>query len=335
MKKETSIFKYDNEINNILEIAYGFQKSRVLLTAHELNIFSILGDISKSAKEVSEEIPANKDAVERLLNALVGMGIIDKERNRYSNTRTGYSLLIRDNPNYMACLDHISNLSKSWSDLTEAVREGKPAGIDGSTIRSEEDLNKFISAMNWRAAKIAPELVKMLNLRNVETVIDIGCGSGALGMEMLKVNPNIELTLFDYPEVMKIANKHVERKSLTGIVKSLEGDLLNDNIGSGYDLVLMSQVLHAYSIWDNLTILNKVFSAMNHGGTLVVHEYILDENRITPEYNALFSLNMLIHTSGGNVMTENDLWMLFKETLFSDFKRVDTNFGTSLLFGKR
>jgi hypothetical protein len=74
---------------------------------------------------------------------------------------------------------------------------------------------------------------------------------------------------------------------------------------------------------------------MNHGGTLVVHEYILDENRITPEYNALFSLNMLIHTSGGNVMTENDLWMLFKETLFSDFKRVDTNFGTSLLFGKR
>ena len=189
--------------------------------------------------------------------------------------------------------------------------------------------------MNWRASKIAPELVKMIDLQNIETVIDIGCGSGALGMEMLKVNQNIELTLFDYPEVIKITKNHINRKSLSGIVKTLEGDLLNDNIGSGYDLVLLSQVLHAYSIWDNLTILNKVFSAMNHGGTLVVHEYILDEKRTSPDYNALFSLNLLLNTSNGNIMTENDLWMLLTETLFSDFKRVDTEFGTSLIFGKR
>ena len=335
MKKEKSIFAYDDEVNKILDLAYAFQKSRVLLTAHELNIFSILGDTSKSAKAISEEIPANKDAVERLLNALVSMDIIDKEGTRYSNTRTSYSLLVRDNPNYMSCLDHINNLSKSWTHLTEAVQEGKPAGRDNNGPRTDKELNQFIAAMHWRATKLAPEIVKNLDLKNIETAIDIGCGSGAIGMEMLKVNPNIDLTLFDFPEVIDITKKHIERKSLTGMVKTLEGDLLDDNIGSGYDLVIISQVLHSYSIWDSLAIMHKVFSAMNYGGTLVVHEFLLDEKRTSPEYNTLFSLNMLLNSGGGNVLTENDLWMLYKESLFSNFRKIDTSFGTALVFGRK
>ena len=333
MKKEKSIFNYDEGINQILDIAYGFQKSRILLTAMDLGIFDSIADNSKTASEIASDVSANPKSLERLLNALTAIDLLEKKGDKFSNSKASYALLVKGNPNYMSNLSYVDYVWDRWNSLTETVKTGSSSDTINIDKRSEDQIKDFASAIHWRASIQAPDIIRMLSLKNVQSALDLGCGSGVVGMEMLKVNPNIELTLFDSPEVIKIAKSHIDRKNLNGYVKTLEGDLLHDSIGKGYDLVLVSHLLRSYSFNDCLVIIRKVFDAMNMGGTIVIHEVLVNDNKYQPEYAAIQSLQLLVNTLGGDVLSETDVWLMFKESMFSKFRKVDTEFGTSLIFG--
>lgn len=335
MKRDKSIYNYDNEINDVLDIVYAFRKSRVILTAFEVGIFDAIADKSKNVREIIEHTSTDQSATTKILNALVSMGLLIKSDNRYSNSKTAYALLVKGNPNYMSVLKYFNYVWKKWNDLTEVVKTGKSKNPTDINQRNAEEMNDVISAVHWKAAIQAPEIIKQINLRNVESVLDLGCGTGIFGMEMLKVNPDIELTLFDYPEVIEIAQTHIDRKNLKGMVNTLSGDILTDNIGKGYDLVFLSQVLHNYSMNDNLHIIRKVFDSLNIGGTIVIHESLINGTKDEPEYQAIQSIHFMLLTLGGEILTETDLWLLFKESLFSNFRKEDTDFGSSLIFGTK
>lgn len=335
MKSESSLFRFEEKINNILDQSIAFTKSRVLLTAYELDIFTLIGENARSAKEIADEISANHNGVERLMNALVAMELLEKIGRKFRNSKASYTLLVRGNPHYMSNLNHMNFMWDRWTDLTEAVRLGtaiKPVPI---YERSEKQINDLMASAHWRDNLFAPELVKMIDLSNVETILDLGCGTGAISMELIKQNPLIHLTLFDYPCIIERTHQHIERKSLGSQISVLKGDITKDDFGKGYDMVLISQVLHRFSVWENLNTLRKVFDALNPGGTVVIHEYLLSESRDKPALAALFSLNMLVTTDTGDVITETDGWLLLRESMFSDIKTEETSFGTYLIIGKK
>ncbi|MGE5343443.1 MAG: methyltransferase [Candidatus Omnitrophota bacterium] len=322
--------------NDIMGMAMGFQKSRVLLTAFELGVFSVVGDDRKSPEEIAGELTVNARAVDRLMNALCAMGLLGKKDGLFFNTPTSKRYLTKQSPEYIAGLMHGANLWNTWSTLTEAVRNGKSVYTDASIDqRDPEWLKAFISAMHFRGKKAAPALVSMLDLSGVSSVLDVGGGSGVYAMAMVKANANIRATVFDLPNVVSLTRRYIESEGLYGKVATLEGDYHVDSLGSGYDLILLSSILHSHSSARNIKLLEKCVQALHPNGQVVVQEFIVDEDRVHPENAAFFALNMLVGTDGGDTYTESEVrgWMTWVG--LTAISRTDTPFGTTLMIGRK
>lgn len=325
----------DGSVSAILEIANAFKKSKTLLSACELDIFSTLGDEPKTSKEVSYDLGLSEKAVDRLMNALCCMQLLEKTGNKFTNTKGTRRFLVRGSQEYLGSMMHLTHMWETWGTLTEVIRTGE--SIRNAPINEKDDkwVKSFVKSMHRRSLMQAPDIVKMIDLSNVNKMLDLGCGSGLYSMEFVKEKPSIQAYAFDYPKVIEFADEHLKEAGLGNSVITMSGDVHKDDFGSGYDLVFVSFLLHYYSLWDNVKLLQKVYDSLNRGGTLVIQEHVIDDDRTQPEEAVVLSLHMLINTLGGDSFTETDLWIMLKEAWFKDFKNIKTMFGTNLIIAHK
>lgn len=293
------------------ELWSGFQVSRVVLTANDLNVFEGLAD-PKTAGQLAAELNTDARASGILLDAVASLGLLRKTGQQYRITPLARRFLLRSSPWYQGdMLRHADSLWKSWSGLDEVVRTGRPISRGG------RDHDVFIRAMHNNSVLTAPGVVDSLDLRGVRTALDLGGGPGTYGIELAK--RGIEVTLFDLPDTMAIAREIVGAAGVQG-VRFLQGDFHTDDIGSGYDLVLLSQILHSHSPEESIELLGKVRNVLNPKGKAVIHEFALAENRAAPPSGALFSINMLVNTPGGRSYTPREMTSWLKTAGFGPVK---------------
>lgn len=335
MKSLNIPFHNDKQKSYIHELAYSFQKSKVLFTAIELDIFTLLGDGFKTSKEIATEIGADERSTNRLMNALVTLELLEKKAMKFQNTDYSKRYLSRSSVDFLGDMTHVMHLWDKWNKLTEAVITGQP--VDYKDINEKEDhwVEALVSSTHWTASKEAKDVIEFVEARGVKRFLDLGCGSGLYAMEFLKKHPSIEAVCFDVPKVIPHTKKHIKREGFEGKIEILEGDFMADNIGEGYDMIFVSNVVHEYSIWDNIKLLQKAYHALNPNGTIVLHDYIIDDNRTKPCTSVMMSLNMLVNTKAGDTYTETDIWVMLKESWFSDITKINTQHDTSIITGKK
>jgi 2-polyprenyl-3-methyl-5-hydroxy-6-metoxy-1,4-benzoquinol methylase len=331
---------YSNKRNEkglefIEDIAFAFKKSRTLLTASDLNIFEVIGYRSLTAKDVADTLQLKLNSTERLLNALVGLDLLEKKDQAYTNTEVSLKYLLRGSDDYIGTIEHFADLWDSWSTLTDSIIRGEPVQYQTLQEKSPEWLNAFVNSMFWRSNHEAPEVLNHLKLNGVKSVLDLGGGKGAFTHNLLKLKPKISVTLFDLPEVVKYADEYLSVSGVRDQVTIMQGDFKVDSIGTGYDLILLANVISFSSIWENVSLLQKCFDALNYGGQLVIYDMIINDNKTKPLNHTLFSLNMLINTKSGDAYTETDVWIMLREAWFKDIKRIDTSFDASIMMAVR
>lgn len=296
------------EAKELRKLWGGFWSSRVLLTANNLGIFDHLKS-PKTAAEAAKIMETDRRATEILLDALTGLGLLKKSGNRYKNSVTANRFLIKESPYYQGdIIRHADTLWKNWSELDEAIKTGKP-------IRKFHDHDSFIKGMHNLAFLKVKDIINTISLRGVKRVLDLGGGPGTYSMEMAK--RGISVTLFDVPETIKIA-KDIVRKSKAKNIDFIEGDFISDDIGSGYDLIFISQVLHAYSEKACMNLIKKSKSALNPNGRIVIQEFYINKNRTMPQQSALFSVNMLVNTEGGRCYAPQEIKQWLSKAGFKD-----------------
>ncbi len=318
-------------IDEIKRTAIGFQESRIILTAVELDLFSVLGKEMMTSTEVARSLGTDERATNRLMNALTAMGVLRKIESSFSNTEATARYLDRESPDYMAGLLHSAALWKSWSKLTQVVKEGEPAERE----RDERDLKSFISAMHERAQNTAPKIVEMLDLSGVNEVLDVGGGSGAFSMTFVRSKRDIKATVFDLPDVIPLTRKYVQQEGLDDRIDTLAGDYKVDDFGRGYDLVFLSAIVHINSSEENQELIKKCANSLNPGGQVVVQDFIMDESRTTPGFGAIFALNMLVNTPSGDTYTESEVKGWLENAGLKSIERKDTRTVTSLIIGRK
>lgn len=314
----------------IRNLATAFQQSRVLLTAVELEIFTILDKHLMYSEEVAQKIKCDIRATDRLMNALVGLGLLKKIHGKFYNSESSAKYLVKGKPEYMGSLNHTNNMWKNWSSLTEAVRRGKSVVNRTANNDNRED---FIAAMHYRAQREAKIISLMLELNNVNKMLDVGGGSGAFTYEFMVVNPNMKGVVFDLPNIIPITIKYSEQYQLKDRVEFIEGDYLTDSFGNGYDLILLSAIVHINSNEQNNKLIKKCSESLNPGGQIIIRDFIMKEDRTEPLNGALFSLNMLVATESGDTYTENEMREWFNNCGIDKVVRKDTSFGSNLLIG--
>jgi 2-polyprenyl-3-methyl-5-hydroxy-6-metoxy-1,4-benzoquinol methylase len=292
----------NREIMEFTRLWGGFRASRVILTANNLRVFENIGK-GRTADDLASALKTDPRATEILLDAVASLGLLRKSGRTYRLTPLAKRFLLASSPWYQGdMLRHADTLWKNWSGLDAVVRTGMP------NRTGTRDHGVFIKAMHNNAMMRASDVIKALDLRGVKKALDLGGGPGTYGIELTK--KGITVTLFDLPDTLEVAKDRIRRSGATGITFRC-GDFHIDDIGSGYDLALLSQVLHSHRPIENLALLNKVFNALSLGGKIAIHEFKLNEDHASPVPGALFSVNMLVNTTAGRSYTPREMkgWM--------------------------
>ena len=317
----------------IRELAMSFQSSRILLTAVELRVFGLIGDDGLTSAELAGRMACHPHATDRLLNALCAMQLLDKRDGRFWNTAGSRRFLDDSSPEYAAGLGHTASMWHTWSGLTEAVREGRPALRAAINERGDAWLKPFIAAMHYRAAQQAPAVAALVGLDGVARVLDVGGGSGAFAMAFARKQPGLAAVVFDLPNVVPLTRDYVTAAGLADRVTTAVGDYLVDPLPSGFDLVLLSAVIHSNSPQQNAALIASCAAALNPGGRVAVVDWVMDDDRVTPPGGAFFALNMLVATDRGDTFTEGEIRSWMDGAGLAPGPRIETGNGTSILIG--
>jgi SAM-dependent methyltransferase len=317
-----------------MDSVYAFREARVLLTAFELDLFTHLGDEWKSSEEAAQLAQTNPRATDRLLNALCASGFLVKKKEKYSNTPLTSRFLVKGKPDYLGGLMHQVSLWNTWSTLTDAVRTGSSVTVRNPATGSGVNwLEAFIAAMHMRAARQAPAIVKLINLKGVKRILDVGGGSGIFSMAFVRARKGITAVVFDLPNVINLAKSYIDAENLGSLISGAGGDYTRDPLVNGCDLVFMSAIIHSNSPEINKQLFRKAFEALNPNGRLVVLDYFMNDDRTSPAAGAFFSLNMLVGTREGDTFTESEVRSWMEEAGFKKISKTKSPFGTDLLTG--
>lgn len=322
--------------DRVWDLARAFQPSRILLTAVELGIFAVLGNDSMTSASVASKLGTDARATDRLMNSLVALKLLSKSGDQFSNALDVREFLVPGNPSYIgSALMHAVNLWNSWSTLTDAVKAGTSV-IERDERGAADFAVPFIAAMNAIAGGQAAELVSLIDLEGVERLLDVGGGSGVYSIEFCRAKPGLKAVVFDTPIVVPLTQGYIEEAGLSDRITTTAGDFNTDELGRDFNLVFLSQILHAYSPEENIELLKKSYRALKPGGRIIIQEFVVDEGRTSPPQAVLFALNMLVATRAGDTYTENEMRNWLNTARFQNTYRIDPpDTGSTLLIADK
>jgi SAM-dependent methyltransferase len=306
----------------LLGMSGAYWATCTLHAAVKLEIFTIIGERLITADELAQQLAGDLRATAMLLDALCAMQLLTKSGSSYRNSESARKLLVKNSPDYVGhMIMHHHHLVESWMRLDEAVLSG--AAVQPLIPRDESERREsFLMGMYTIAMGTAPGLVPTLDLAGRTRLLDLGGGPGTWAIHFCEHNPGLTATVFDLPTTRPFAEKTIAQHGLSERIAFQAGDFHSQKIEGGYDVVWMSQILHGECPADCKKIVAKAARVLPPGGMLIIHEFILDDDRAAPLFPALFSLNMLAVTQAGQSYSEGELKRMMEKAGLVDIQRT-------------
>jgi len=307
---------------NLMEISGGYWKTCVLHAAVKLDVFTIIGDGQMTGETVAQEAGADSRALIMLLNALVAMDLLLKTDNHFANTDLARNFLSKDSPKYLGhIIQHHQQLMGSWARLDEGVKTGQP--IRERASKTDDNWREnFLMGMFNMAMQQAPKIVTEVDLSEKKHLLDLGGGPGTYAINFCKQYPQLKATVYDLPTTRPFAEKTIGKFGLADRITFKDVDFIEEGIEGIFDAAWLSHILHGESPDDCKQIIRKAVSAMESGGIIIIHEFILNNSMDGPLFPALFSLNMLLGTDGGQTYSEQQISDMLSSAGVHDIRRI-------------
>lgn len=284
---------------SLMGLARGWMEPRVLLTGAELDLFTLLSREPLTAEQAAARLGSDLRALTIVLDALAAMELLAKRDGVYGCEPSVAVWLSADSPQtVLPMLLHFAHIFHNWAQLTDRV--GRPAS---AAPPEEERLRAFIGAMHVVSQANAGEMVAVAPPGGATRLIDVGGGSGSFAIAYLQASPTLRATVFDRAPVVAMARERLASAGLLDRADVAPGDFYADELPGGYDLALLSAIIHQNDHEQNVALYGKCFRALVPGGRLVVRDHVLSPDRTQPKAGALFAINMLCATPGGNSYT--------------------------------
>ena len=326
------------ESDLIQRLVAGWQPARTLMAAVDLDVFTAIGDGRLTAAEVAQICSTHPRSTELLLNACVALGLLSKEGGKFRNEEPALRQLVLGKPDYIGHgIAHWDHLWWSWIRLADAVRHNRPVRVEQHSPTSAEWHRSFILAMHTRAVPTAEALADCWDLSGRRKLFDVGGGPGTYSILLCKRYPGLKAIVFDQPDSAPWAKEIIEEYGMADRVTFRAGDYLVDDFGEGNDGVLLSAILHAMDAGGCKLLLRKAYDSLVSGGQVVVQEGLIDADGTSPVRAALFSLNMLVNTDGGQSWTGEQIcsWMEDIGFLDPEIRELAQPATNSLIVGTR
>ncbi|MGA9310732.1 MAG: methyltransferase [Pseudonocardiaceae bacterium] len=312
----------------IMQLGMAFLGSKTLLSAVELGVFSELASAGAlDSDTLRKRLGLHPRSTRDFLDALVALGMLEREDGRYANTPATDLFLDRAKPSYMGGILEMGNarLYGFWGSLTEGLRTGLPqneAKGGGKNIfeliySDPVKLAQFARAMSAISADTARVIAAKFPWQEHRSVIDIGCAEGAVPVQIALAHEHITGGGFDLPALGSIFDAYVAGFGLSERLRFTAGDFFADPLPQT-DVLVMGHILHDWDLDEKRLLVRKAYDALPESGALIVYDAIIDDERRSNAFGLLMSLNMLIETPGGFDYTGADCRAWMQEAGFRD-----------------
>jgi hypothetical protein len=321
--------------SHIMQTATAFWASKVLLTAVELDLFTMLGDGSLTAEELGDALGLHPRGTYDFFDALVALKFLERDgdgpEGRYCNTPETGAFLDSNSPTYIGGMPQMLNgrLFGFWNDLGIALKTGEPQNeikIHGKPMfeelyESEAKLGEFLEAMTGFQAGNFKILAEKFDFTRYNTMSDVGGALALLSRMVAARHPHLSFTTFDLPPVAPHAQKHIDDAGMTDRIKVISGDFFRDDLPRA-DVITMGNILHDWNLDFKKMLIGKAYEALPEGGAFIVIENLIDDARRENAFGLLMSLNMLIEFGDAFDYTGADFREWCSETGFKRFEVI-------------
>lgn len=310
----------------IFEIGFGFWRSKVLLSAVELGVFAEFAKAPLDLAAASARLSLHERSARDFLDALVALGLLDRQDGIYRNSAETDLFLDPAKPSYIGGLLEMGNarLYGAWGFLTEAIKTGRPqneskdaADMFAALYADPDRLRTFLSAMSGVSAGAAHAIATKFPWKDYRSFVDIGAAQGRVAVTLAQTHAHLAGTGFDLPQVQPIFEEFVVRSGVSDRVAFHSGNFFNDPLPTA-DVLIMGHILHDWDLPTKRMLLAKAYEALPKGGALIVYEAMIDDERRQNAFGLLMSLNMLIETTGGFDFTGADCRAWMQEAGFKE-----------------
>ena len=278
--------------DHILDTGVAFWKSKALLSAVELGVFTALADGSLTGEQLRRRLGLHPRAIPDFTDTLVALDLLEREGEgagaAYANTPAAQRYLDAGSPHYVGGFLEMANarLYGFWGDLSEGLRSGRPqnelkhggASMFETLYADDERLEQFMAAMSGLSAGNFTLLAERFDFSRFATLADIGGASGQLARLVAARHPQLQCTTLDLPKVTAIARRHIERDGLADRVRAEPIDFIADALPHA-DVITMGMILHDWNLDTKRALLRKAYEALPSGGCLIAIDNLIDDAR--------------------------------------------------------
>lgn len=321
----------------IMKYATGAWVAGVLGAAVQHKVFTLIESAAATTGEIASRAGISLRGAQALCDALLGLGLVQLDGGRYSNAAESSTFLVEGKPTYMGGFMKCEGLAMDqWMKFPDAVKTGEPAPSD-TDLSPEffEELVPSIAPLSMPAAELA---VRELNLAKAGpiSILDVGGGSGIYSAIWLRANPQARSTQVDYPLVNRLARQYVGRYGVADRFRTIDGDFHVVDFGRDeHHVAVYSHIAHQESPEQNVKLLGRIRTALKPGGSLVINDFVLEDDRSGPPFALLFHANMFVKTHGGATYRAADYRNWLHEAGFGEPRFVNTPGPSTLVIARR
>jgi ubiquinone/menaquinone biosynthesis C-methylase UbiE len=313
----------------LMELSFAYAPPFVISAAVSNGVFDSLQDGARSADEVAKQTGASPRSLRILMNALVGLDLLKKDRQgRFSLTPESAAFLISNKPGTHAGFfgTIAPQLISRWLRLADIVREGRPAlAVNQETEGTEffSQLVETIIPMSYPSAQKLGEHLKLEKAKNEVRVLDLAAGSGIWGIALAQQSPGVRVTAVDWAGMIPTTKRITEKFSVRDRFDFRKGDLLDANFGGGYDIATLGHILHSEGEQRSRELLKKTFRALRSGGVIAIAEWLVNDERTEPVHSLMFAVQMLVNTDKGDTFSFSEIKNWLEAAGFKKVRKLE------------
>jgi len=312
----------------LMELSFAYAPPLIISAGVSNKVFDSLEDDAKTPEQVAEEAGASVRALRILMNALVGLGLLTKDRKgKYSLTRESAVFLLSKKPGTHAGFfgTIAPQLISRWLRLSDIVREGRPAvAVNQETEGTEffSQLVENIIPMSYPPAQKLGDHLKVAKAKNEIRVLDLAAGSGIWGIALAQKSPWVRVIAVDWAGMIPTTKRITQKFGVGDRFNYIEGDISEANFGSGYDVATLGHILHSEGEDRSRRLLVKTFRALKSGGTVAIAEWLVNDDRTKPLPSLMFAVQMLVNTEKGDTFSFNEIKNWLEEAGFKKVRKL-------------
>ena len=279
-----------------LRAAGGYWQARILSTAVHLELFDWFGNRTKSARAANSRFGGTQEIWEIFLDALSAMGLLQKRTMGYENSPFTLRYLCSGEGVFLRSQHDAWNI---WATLPDILTTGKRPKIAEPFFTEQKRSERLLQSLDRDAQKIAPYVMARLPLSRSETLLDVGGGLGSFAIACCRQFSHLRATIVEHPGVAAFTSSAVKKAKIANRVKVVTADFTKDPLPCGFDLVLISNVLHGQGTKENRALLRSAYRSLNPQGRIVLRDVFMNRAGTEPDWGALFSVALLLQTPKG------------------------------------